>query len=148
MSSIKWEAGSDSTILTTELDSFAPDQDAITADIDNSTNLYIYDDVELYINAFDTTPGIGSTVQLYIIRGQLDGSGFEDGGSGTIPSSNNLVGVFNIRTSDINPQLHILRQIPIPPGHFKYVIVSKVTGAYFDTGSNTLRRKPYRYQVV
>lgn len=145
MASIKWEAGSDSSVITTGLNSLANDANAVSSEIDNTTDLYLFDDVEWNNATLGYTPSAGAVVELYIAQIQLDGTGYEDGDDGTIdPPASNLVGVFNIRESTA-AQTHILRQIPIPPDKFKYVVINK-TGGTLPSSGNTVRRRPYRYQ--
>ena len=45
MVSVKWEAGSDSNVMTTELNSLADDANAVSSEIDNNAE-YLFDDVE------------------------------------------------------------------------------------------------------
>ena len=146
MASVKWELGSDVTAMTTELNSLADDARAVSSEQDNSTDLYLFDDVEWHNGTFGGTPDAGAVMELYCVSQELDGTGWEDGESGSVdPASANLVGVFNIRASTA-AQTHILRQIPIPPSKFKYVIINR-SGQALASSGNTLRRVPYRYQT-
>lgn len=144
MASIQWERGTDANVLTTELNSLADDANKISGEIDNSTDLYLFDDVEWSMATPGYTPTAGAVVELYIIQIQLDGTGYEDGSDSIDPPATNLVGVFNIRAANA-AQIHILRQIPIPPDKFKYLVINKTGGTLASSG-NTLRRQPYRYQ--
>lgn len=145
MASIKWEIGTDVNAMTTELNSLADDANAVSTEQDNSTDLYLFDDVEWKNASLGYTPTAGAVFELYCVSIELDGAGYEDGEDGAIdPPASNLVGVFNIRASTA-AQVHILRQIPIPPAKFKYVIINK-TGGTLPSSGNTLRRVPYRYQ--
>jgi len=146
MASVKWEAGSESTVMGTELNSVADDGIAVSIEIDNSTDLYLFDDVEWANATWGGAPSSGAVVELYAVLEELDGAGYEDGEDGTnAPPSSNLVGVFNIRAAT-SAQVHILRQVPIPPQKFKYVIINK-TGQTTASSGNTLKRQPYRYQT-
>jgi hypothetical protein len=147
MASIKWEVGPDSTVLSTELNGLANDAQKVSAAIDNSSDLYLFDDVEWSNATLSYTPSAGAVIELYIIRQRLaGGANFEDGNDTIPPPAANLVGVFNIRSSTA-AQTHILRQIPIPPDQFKYLVINKTGGALPSSG-NTLRRKPLRYQTT
>ncbi len=143
MTSVKWEAGNYSIVATTALNALVNDGQAASDEIDNSSDLYLFDDVELYTGIFGVAPSAGAVVELYSILCDLDGTGYEDGVS-VAPPASNLVGVFNIRAVT-NAQTHILRQVPTPPSKFKYVVINK-TGQTFAASGNTLRRRPYRYQ--
>lgn len=146
MASVKWEAGSESTVMSTELNSVADDDIAVSSEIDNSSDLYLFDDVEWVNGTWGGSPVSGAVIELYAVLQELDGVGYEDGEDGTAePPSSNLVGVFNIRATT-SAQVHILRQVPIPPQKFKYVIINR-TGQTTNASGNTLKRQPYRYQT-
>lgn len=145
MASVKWEVGTISTVMTTGLDSLADEANAISSEIDNTSNLHLFDDVEWVHAALGYTPAAGSVIELYIVEA-LDGTNYEDGDASIDPPATNLVGVFNIR-STTSAQRHVIRQIPIPPFKFKYVIINKTGGTLASSG-NTLKRLPYRYQTV
>jgi hypothetical protein len=143
MTSVKWDAGDYSSVATTTLNSLANNGQAISDEIDNSWDLYLFDDVELHTETFGSAPSSGAVVELYAILADLDGTGYEDGES-VVPPASNLVGVFNIRAVT-NAQTHVLRHVPIPPSKFKYAVINK-TGQAFAASGNTLRRRPYSYQ--
>ena len=146
MASVKWELGSDVNALTTELNSLGDDSRAVSTEQDNSTDLYLFDDVEWKNGTFGGAPDAGAVMELYCVGQELDGTGWEDGEDGSNdPPAANLVGVFNIRAVTA-AQTHIIRQVPIPPSKFKYVIINR-TGQALNASGNTLRRVPYRYQT-
>lgn len=146
MTSVKWEPGSYATVMTTELNNLADSGQAISSEIDNSSTLYLFDDVEWYNAALGYTPVTGAVVELYLIRIDLDGAGYEDGDASIEVPATNLVGVFNIRANTA-AQKHVIRQIPIPPSKYKYVI-HNLTGGTLPASGNTLRVQPYRYQTA
>lgn len=146
MASVKWETGTDTTVMSTELNSLADQAQAIASSAyDNSSGLYLFADVEWNHAVVGYTPSAGAVIELYLIRQKLAGSGFEDGDASIAPPAANLVGVFNIRSSTA-AQCHILRQIPIPPDQYKWLVINK-TGGTLASSSNTLRQKPLRYQT-
>lgn len=148
MATIKWEAGSDSTVTSTALNSLLNDKKAVSSEIDNggAADLYLFDDVEWHNETFGGVPSAGAVIELYCISIELDGVGYEDGEDGTVdPPSANLVGVFNIRAANV-VQTHMLKQIPIPNNKYKYVVWNK-TGQTLNASGNTLRRRPFRYQT-
>lgn len=147
MTSVKWESGSDTTVMSTELNGLSDNAQAIASSaFDNSTGLYLFADVEWNHSALGYTPVAGAVIELYLIRQKLSGSGFEDGDNSIPPPAINLVGVFNIRSSTA-AQCHILRQIPIPPDQYKWLVINK-TGGDMPVSGNTLRQKVLRYQTV
>jgi len=145
MTSVKWEPGTSSTIMTTELDLLAVDANAVSTEIDNSTDLYLFDDVEITIGeAYGSVFAEGQHLDLYLVREKLDGSGYEDGDSTIDPPAANLVGVFVINAQ--NYQTHTLRQISIPPAKYKYVLINQAD--QLQSSGNLLKRRPYQYQTV
>lgn len=147
MASVKWEVGTVSTQLSTELNSLADAAQAVaTSAYDNSTNLYLFADVEWKHAALGYTPTAGAVIELYLIRQELGGgSNFEDGNASIAPPAANLVGVFNIRASTA-AQTHILRHIPIPPAQYKWLVINR-TGGTLPSSGNTLKQTPMRYQT-
>jgi hypothetical protein len=148
MASVKWEAGTDSTQLSTELNSLADlGQKIATSAYDNTSGLYLFADVEWHNASLGYTPSAGAVIELYLIRQLLDGTAnYEDGDDSVAPPAANLVGVFNIRAST-SAQTHILRQIPIPPDKFKWLVINR-TGGTLPSSGNTVRHKPLRYQTA
>ena len=147
MASVKYEVGSASTVMgDTELGSLANEANAISSEIDNLSTLYLFDDVELHMKeGYGGAFADGSGIDLYLVREELDGTGYEDGDSTIDPPAANLVGVFGNNTD--GSQVHILRQIPLPPCKYKYVVINR-TGAFSsDASSNELKIRPYRYQT-
>lgn len=146
MATIQWDTGTYQAVMgDTELGGLTNNEKVLSIAISNTTNSYLFDDVEWHHETLGSTPSNGAVIELYIIQEQLDGSGYEDGDASTDPSFANLVGVFNIATTT-DAQTHILRQITIPPSNFKYLVINK-TGVTLPSSGNYLRRKPYRYQT-
>ena len=145
MASVKWESSSISTILTSDMNNLADEGNAVSSEIDNTSNLYLFCDVELYTDSMGYAPVAGAVIELYLIEA-LDGTNYEDGDASIDPPATNLVGVFNMRSSTL-AQRHTLRQIPIPPLKHKFVVINK-TGQTLASSGNILRVLPYRYQTV
>lgn len=145
MAVIKWEPSATSTLITTSMNSLADEGNAISSEINNTSNLYLFDDVELYTNSLGYTPPAGSIVELHLVCA-LDGTSYEDGDASIDPPASNLVGVFNIRSTTA-AQRHVIRMIPVPPLKYKYVVINK-TGGAFNASGNTLKNIQYRYQTV
>ena len=145
MASVRWEIGTPESVMTTELNSLADAGRVLGSEINNTTNFYLFDDVELYIAALGFTPAVGSVVELYLIRRNLDDGAYEDGDASITPPSTNLVGTFNIRNNSA-AQTHIIRQIPLPPSKYKYLVVNGTGGTLASSG-NILKHLPYRYQT-
>lgn len=146
MANIEWSPSSWATAITVPT-GLVDSGNALGVVNDNtgSSNLYLFDDVQWSNPSFGYVPGAGSYVELYLICRTQDGTNYEDGTSAINPPAANLVGVFNIRSANV-AQNHILRQVPIPPDKFKYLIIQH-TGAALPSGCLVYRR-PYRYQTV
>lgn len=148
MASVQWDVGNLISHMSSEIDGLIDDGNAVgTTEIDNGTDLYLFDDVEWHSAIMTYAPAADSVIELYCVSQELDGVGWEDGEDGTIdPPQVNLVGVFEMRAVT-TAQTHILRQIPISPGTYKYVIINK-TGQTLASSGNTLKVTPYRYKTT
>ena len=127
----------------------ADEGNAVSSEIDNTgaSDLWLFDDCEWHNASLGYTPAAGSTMELYIVEQDLDGTGWEDGEDGTIdPPSTNLAGVFQMRSSTA-AQTHIIRDVRIPPAKFKYVVINK-SGGTLPSSGNTVRRTPHRDQTL
>lgn len=149
MSSIKLEAASISTVLSTELNSLANNAAALGTEYDNSSNLYLWATFELNAT-FGSAPTAGNTVDLYIIPAP-DGTNYDDnttGASGAAPSTS-YVGGFPLRavTSAQKVPLGVVRRVDLPPTKFKVFVVNG-SGQAFPASGSTVKMIPYRYQSV
>jgi len=149
MSSIKLEAASISTVLSTELNSLANNAAALGTEYDNSSNLYLWATFELNVT-FGSAPTAGNTVDLYIIPAP-DGTNYDDnttGASGAAPSTS-YVGGFPLRavTSAQKVPLGVVRRVDLPPTKFKIFVVNG-SGQAFPASGSTVKMIPYRYQSV
>lgn len=147
MASIKLEAASIATVLSTELNSLANAAAALGTEYDNSSNLYLWAMFELNVQ-FGSSPTAGNTVDLYIIPAP-DGTNYDDnttGASGAAPSTS-YVGGFPLRavTSAQKVPLGVARRIDLPPTKFKVFVVNG-SGQAFPSSGSTVKMVPYRYQ--
>lgn len=148
MGSIKLEAGSITSIMTTELNSLANNAAAIGAEFDNSAGLWLFGLFELNVT-FGTGPTAGSTVDLYIIPAP-DGTNFDDavtGASGSAPSTS-YAGGFPLRsvTSAQKVPLGVVRRIELPPTKLKAFVINR-SGQSFPSSGSTVKLVPYGYQA-
>lgn len=132
------------TVLTTELNALVNATNAVTGAIDNTSNLDLFDDLELYISALGATPTVGKTVDVYRVPA-VDGSNYEDGDASTLPPAHALVGAFSVRATS-NAQRLALEGIRLGPGLFKYVLVNNI-GTTMGATNNTLKRRAYNLAV-
>jgi len=145
MASILWDSADVSTVISTEMNSLQPELRCVSQEINNSSGLYLFNDVELFLNTNDQTPQYGSVVELYLLSA-INNTNFEDGSVSINPSPSSLVGVFNIMPSS-SSQRQTLKQITIPPCKYKYLLINK-TGAAMPPNNNTLKIVPYRYKTI
>jgi hypothetical protein len=145
MASILWDSADASVVMSTEMSSLQPELGCISQEINNSSGLYLFNDVELFLDTNIQTPKYGSIIELYLLSA-INNTDFEDGNSSINPSPSSLVGVFNIMPST-NPQRQTLKQITIPPCKYKYLIINK-TGNNLPLNNNTLKIIPYRYKTL
>jgi hypothetical protein len=144
MTSIVQHRGSVSTVLSSELDSLADETNATSSEIDNGTDLYFRDDVELLTAMNGYALDAGATVELFLIEA-LDDTAFSDGDSTIDPPAMNIVGAFDLRAVT-TAQRHIIRGIVIPPTKFKYVVINKTSQTWASSG-NVIRRRSYKHKA-
>jgi hypothetical protein len=131
--------------MTTELNSLAASTGkAISAAIDNSSNLDLFDDLELVVT-FATAPTANTIVEVYLVPA-VDGTNYADGSTTVLPQASLYVGGFQVRNVNTIQRM-ALRGISLPPGLFKY-LVQNTTNQGFPASGSTLKRNAYQYQVV
>lgn len=143
MATIKWNADTVTTHLTTTLNSLANATNKLGSAIDNTTALRLFEDLEF--NAADpgtTNLDAGAVIEVYLLA-SVDGTNYPDGADATDPGANTFVGVFNFRAVQV-AQRHVLRGISLPPLKYKYLVINKTGQALAATG-NTLKGVSYGY---
>jgi hypothetical protein len=143
MSSIKLGSyGTGASTLTTELNALANGSySAASAAIDNTSNLDLFDDLELTVT-YGTNPTANAPVEIYLIP-STDGTNYADSGT---PARNLFVGSFLVQATT-GAQRLILRGVPLPPGKFKYV-AKNASGFAFPATGTVIKRTPYSHQVT
>lgn len=130
-----------STVLSTELNSLAATTGkAVSAALDNGTNLDLFDDLELAVD-FVTAPTAGSVIELYVLP-SVDGTNYPDGDTSIVPQASLYVGGFVVRSTTAAQRM-VLRGVALPPGLFKYLLQNTTNQAFPASGS-TLKRNPYQ----
>lgn len=151
MASIRYEAGSVVSLMTTELNSLANNGRAIaTSAYANNTNLYLFGFFELFVD-YGTAPTAGSLVELYLIP-TVDGTNYADASSAIDPPYTTYAGSFPVRAITTDQRITLggpgmPALVPLPPVAFKAFIYNK-TGQSFSSSANTLKMIPYRYQTT
>lgn len=146
MADIKQKAyGGVATALSTELNALGTaSYSNASAAIDNGTLLDLFDDLELAVD-FVSAPTAGGYVSIYLLPA-VDGSNYADGSSTVVPSAQTLVATIDVQASTAAQRLSF-RNVPIPPGLFKYLVANNTSQAFPATGS-TLKRNPHSMTVA
>lgn len=150
--SLKFERGSSAALVATGSApgnaTLATASKAFSAEYDNSTNLYLFGDVEIACT-FGSAPAAGSLINLYLVPCE-DGTNYADGDATIAPPSNYLVGQFILR--NVNTAQRVVTRgfqnagISLPPSKFK-VVIENIAGQTIST-SWAVTLFPYRYQNV
>jgi hypothetical protein len=135
-----------SNAMTTELNSLASSTGkAISSAIDNSTNLDLFDDLQLTVT-FASAPTAGTVVELYLLPSIDGGTDYADGSTSVLAQSSLFVGGFAVRAVTTIQKM-MLRNVALPPGLFKYQVQNTTNQAFPATGS-VLERNPYQLQSL
>ena len=123
--------------LTTEANSLANDANtAASSAIDNTTNLDLFHDLTLTIATQGSARSAGATVEVYLVMA-LDGTNYDD----VSESTAELVAVFSLDAATTARQL-TRRDVPIPPGLFKYFLRNR-TGQALAASGNLLEYRAH-----
>lgn len=144
MATVTWTSyGTWTTALSTEMDSLAVDATAISAAIDNSVDLKLFMDVEVYIASVDLSAQTNPAIYLWLI-GRSNGTDFEDGDSTTIsPRAPDVV----VPLAAVNRAQRVLTRMAVTtPDQFKILVQNKA-GADLSTG-NTVKYNLYGESVA
>jgi hypothetical protein len=139
------------TALSTELNSLANDTwCSLSAEIDNSTNGYMFADFEVNLAAaiFD---GADAAVELYLVP-SLDDTNFPtflDSGSTDNQENNQyFIGSVTVRDDDASVTSRgTLRGVELPPGKFKIGARNRTNIGLASSG-NTVKWRPWQYSSV
>jgi hypothetical protein len=128
--------------LTTDLNSLANGStSAASSAIDNTSNLDLYHDLTLTVAAQGSSRSAGATVSVYLIPA-LDGTNYDD----TSASTAELVAVFSLDAATTARQ-STRRDVPVPPGLFKYFVVNN-TGQAFASSGNILEYRAHSIETA
>jgi hypothetical protein len=148
MADQKWKlsarSGNPITILSTGLDALGNSSAALSAAINNDTDLDLFVDLELIVT-FASPPAANFLVRAYLAR-TTDGSNYEDATAGASPLTprNGLVGSFIVRNVTTIQRM-VIPLIELPPRAFKVQLVNE-TGVAFPASGSVLRGLFYKYQ--
>jgi hypothetical protein len=141
--------GSPTTVLTTQLNSLANlTWSALSSAVDNSTNGYMYVDIEVVLASLTPT-GDDAAIEIYLVP-SIDGSTYpnytESGTSEEIENAPYFVGAVPL-SLDTEAQTQVLRQIELPPGSFKIGVRNQANVGLAASG-NTVRLAYWTYKSV
>jgi hypothetical protein len=132
-------------VMTTELNALgATTGKAISAAMDNSTNLDIWADFELSVT-FASAPVLNTIVELYLLP-SIDGATYPDGSASVLPAPSLYAAGFPVRAVS-TAQVIVARGVPLPPGLFK-MLVQNTTAQAFPASGSTLDMNSYAMQTV
>ena len=130
------------SVLTTDLNSLAnAATSAATAALDNTTNLDLFADLTFTIATQGSARSSGANVAVYITQA-LDGTNYDDVHAGTAE----LVAVFSLDAA-VTARQSTRRDVPIPPGLYKYFLVNN-TGQAFAASGNILEHRMHSIEVL
>lgn len=130
-------------ILTTELNTLAnATNSAASAAIDNTTNLDLFMDLELYVAAATAARSAGAAIYVYIVPTIDGGTNYVD----VEQTTAELIAGFTLDAST-TARRAMIRDLPIPPSLFK-LFVRNVTGQPLNASGNVLRYRTHNVQVV
>jgi hypothetical protein len=134
------------TVMSTEFNSLASGTGkAISAAIDNSTDLDLFADLELSVT-FAAAPTAGGVVELYLLPSADGGTTYPDGSGSVLSQASLYVGGFPIRAVD-TLQVLVMRGVALPSGFYKYLVQNTATQAFVSSG-NTLRHNTFQLQSL
>lgn len=137
------------TVLSTELDSLAVDTwSAVSSEVDNSTNNYMFMDIEVDLASITPT-GTDAALEIYIVP-SVDGTQYPStSNSGTAAEQENtqyFVGSVTL-SLDAEVQIHMLRGIEVPTGKWKMFVRNK-SNVQLATSGSTVKWRPWAYKSV
>ena len=137
------------TALDTDLNADANDTwSNLSAEFDNSTNGYMFMDIEVYLGSAAFT-GADSAYEIYIVP-SLDGANYPatvfDGSSTGDEQENNAYFVGSVTTSGATAaQRGVIRGVEIPNGKWKLGGRNRTNQTLAATG-NTIKWRPWGYK--
>jgi hypothetical protein len=130
------------SVLTTDLNSLAnAGISAASSALDNTSNLDLYDDLTFTIATQGGARSAGATVSVLMVQA-LDGTNYDD----VETTCGQLVAVFPLDAATTARQVSV-RDVPIPPGLFKYFVRNN-TGQAFAASGNILERRPHSIETA
>ena len=135
------------TVLSTELNTLADATwSSLSSEIDNSTNGYMFADVEVYLASLTPT-GADAAIEIYLVP-TIDGTNYpnytESGNSEEQENNQYFVGSVSL-SLDAEIQIHSIRGVELPPGKFKIGARSQA-GPSLASSGNTVKLRYWTYK--
>lgn len=137
------------TGLSTELNSLANDTwSALSSEFDNSTNGYLFMDVEVDLASITPT-GADAAIEIYVVPSIDDTQYPSTTNTGTADEQeNNQYFVGSVTLSlDAEVQIHTIRGIEVPVGKWKMFARNRANVGLAASGS-TIKWRPWQYSSV
>lgn len=137
------------TALSTELNSLANDTwSALSSEIDNSLNGYMFADIECDFASITPT-GADAAIELYLVPSVDDTQYPTYTATGTADEQENnqyFIGAVTL-SLDAEVHIHTIRGIELPPGKFKIGMRNRSNVTLAASGS-TIKWRPWQYSSV
>ena len=137
------------TALSTDLNSLANETwSALSAEIDNSVNGYLFMDIEVDLASITPT-GADASIEIYVVPSVDDTQFPSTTNTGTADEQENnqyYVGAVTL-SLDAEVHIHTLRGIEVPTGKWKMFIRNQANVALAASG-NTVKWRPWQYASV
>lgn len=146
MATVKWLAPEAIvTSLDNELDALADAATALSAAIDNETDLYTYIDLEVYLAAQGSARAADAVVTVAILP-SVDGTNYDAGDQAAALRADvtQVVLGFDAATT---ARYKTAVNVPIPPLKFKLLFIND-TGQALAANSSTLKYRRHNAQVA
>lgn len=143
----KYLLGSQTSLLTTGLNSLASNALALSSAFDNTQGQagdgYTLCDLELVVT-YGSAPGANTGVSIWFL-GSQDGTNYEDGDASTTPARMPDVVIPVLATTNAQ---RIVRRVVLPWGKLKALAKNDNTGQAMAASGNTLKVRPVTRQQV
>jgi hypothetical protein len=142
---LNWDSSPSLTsYLTTGLNSLANDAQVLGAEIDNSTALDTFADVEFNVATQGSARSAGAHIAVFLIPA-LDGTNYAYGDGSVDPPANRLIATLPLDAATTARRV-AAQMLSIPPGKYKLLFENK-TGQAMASSGNTAGYRNYSLEV-